>query len=63
MRFGKNNLLCSKYIDVYEFWGGTGDLHFLPFIFCLLFQKMEKLQEHDLYLNQILDHFDLNSFY
>ena len=25
MRFGKNNVLCAKYIDIYEFWGGMGE--------------------------------------
>ena len=38
------------------------DVHGPPYIFCLLFKKMEKVQEHDLYLNQILHHFDLKMF-
>ena len=58
MRFGKNNVLCSKFIDLYEFWGVRGrDIHIKPNIFCLLLKKSEKVQEQDLYLNQILDHF------
>ena len=24
MRFGENNILCPKYIDIYEFQGGMG---------------------------------------
>ena len=24
MKFGKNNVLCPKYIDIYEFWGVWG---------------------------------------
>ena len=58
MRFGENNVLCPKYIDIYEFRGLRVDIHFPPYIFCLLFKKTEKVQEHDLYLNQILHHFD-----
>ena len=41
-----------------NFGGVRGDLHGPPYIFCLLFQKTEKVLEHDLYLNQILHHFD-----
>ena len=41
-------------------WGG---LHGPPNIFCLLFKKTEKIQEHDLYLNQILHHFYLIIFF
>ena len=49
MRFGENNVLCPKYIDIYEFEGGTGgDVHIPLHIFCLLFKKIEKVQEHDL---------------
>ena len=49
MRFGENNILCQKYIDIYEFWGYGGDAHIPPYIFCLLFKKTEKVQEHDLH--------------
>ena len=64
MRFGENNVLCPKYIDIYEFRGGTeGDVQRPPYIFCLLFKKTEEVQEHDLYLNQILHHFDLNKIF
>ena len=49
MRFGENNVLCPKYIDIYEFWGVRGDIHTPPNIFCLLFKKTEKVLEHDLY--------------
>ena len=30
---------------------------------CLLLKKKKKVQEHDLYLNQILHHFDLKKIY
>ena len=40
-------------------FGGYGrDVHGPTSIFCLLFKKTEKVQEHNLYLNQILHHFD-----
>ena len=63
MRFGENNVLCSKYIDIHEFQcvRGGGDEHGPPYI-CLLFKKTEKVQAHDLYLNQILQHFYLIFF-
>ena len=37
-RFGENNALMAKYIDIYP-----------THIFCLLFIKTEKVHEHDLY--------------
>ena len=40
-----------------------GDEHIIPYIFCLLLKKMKKVQEHDLYLNQIIHHFDLRNFF
>ena len=43
MRFGENNVICPKYIDIYSFrggWGGDGGDP--PFTFCLLFKKTEK---------------------
>ena len=60
MIVGKNNVLCPKHIDIYEFRGGMRgmDVHCPLYIFYLLFKKTEKVQEHDLYLNQIL-HFDI----
>ena len=58
MRFGKN-VLCPKYVDIYKFRGRyEGDVHGPPCIFCLLLKQTEKVQEHDLYLKQILHHFD-----
>ena len=62
MRFAENNVLFPKYIDIYEFWRVRGDVYGPLYIFCLLFKKTEKVQEHDLYLNQILHHLDLNFF-
>ena len=61
MRFCENYVLCPKYIDIYEFggvWGGCtySTVHFL----FIIQKKTEKVQEHDLYLNQILYHFDYN---
>ena len=49
MRFGENNVLCPKYIEIYEFEGVRGDVHISHYIFCLLFKIMEKVQEHDPY--------------
>ena len=46
-----------------NFGGVHGGIHGPPSIFCLLFQKIEKVQEHDLYLNQILHHSDLIFFF
>ena len=51
MKFGENNVLCPKYIDKYKFrwvWGGV-IVHIPLYIFCLLFKKIEKVQEHNLY--------------
>ena len=52
-------------ISIYmNFGGGTGgDVHIPQYIFCLLFKKMKKVQEHNQYKNQILHHFDLKSFF
>ena len=64
MRFGENNVLCPKYIDIYVYiwiWisGGTGDKYMVHGTFFVYYKKnTEKVQEHDLYLNQILHHFD-----
>ena len=56
--------MSKIYIDIYEFQGVRRvDIHGPPHIFGLLFKKMEKVQEHDLYLNQILHHFDLHNFF
>ena len=49
MRFGENNVLGPKYIDIYEFQGVREDVDIPQYIFCLLFKTMEKVQEHDLY--------------
>ena len=45
-----------------NFEGYGGNIPGPPYIFCLLLKNMEKVQEHDIYLNQILHHFDLNIF-
>ena len=62
MRFGKNNVLCN--ISIYMnfrgvWWGCTWS----TILFLFIIKKMEKVQEHDLNLNQILHHFDLNIFF
>ena len=44
-------------ILIYMNYGG-GDVHGPPYVFSLLLKKTEKVQEHDLYLNGILHHFD-----
>ena len=43
MRFGEYNVVGPKYIDIYENWGVWGDILIPPYIFCLLFKKMEKV--------------------
>ena len=43
MRFGENNVLCPKYINIYEFGRGVwGDVHNPPYIFGLLLKKNRK---------------------
>ena len=39
------------------------DVRIPPYIFCLLFKKKEKVQDHDQYSNQIRHHFDVNFFF
>ena len=58
MRFGKN-VLCPKYNDIYEFRGVRMGRTWSTVHFLFVIQKTYKVQEHDLYLNQILHHFDL----
>ena len=55
---GENNVLCPKYIA--GGMRGTNKAHCTFFV--LLFKKTEKVQEHALYLNQILHHFNLICF-
>ena len=40
---------------------GGGHTYFIVHFF-LLFKKTDKVQEHDVYLNQILNHFDLKKY-
>ena len=40
-----------------------GDVHGPLYNFCLLFIKTKKVEEQDLYLNQILHNFDSNNFF
>ena len=59
MRFGENNVLCPKYIDIYEFVGVRGRRTYYIVHFFFIIKKNEKVLEHDQYLNQILHHFHL----
>ena len=51
VRFGENNVLGPKYINIYKFWRFVGGvIHYMVHItFFLLFIKTEKVQEHDPY--------------
>ena len=49
MRFIENNVLGPKYIYIYKFWGVRRGRTYSMDIFCLLFKKTEKVQEHDIY--------------
>ena len=52
-----------KNISIYMNFGGYGgDVHIPSYIFCLLFKKREKVEEHDLFLNQIIHPFGLKVF-
>ena len=63
MIFGENNVLCPKYINIYEFWGGRGRRTWsTEHILFISQKKPEKVQEY-LYLNQILHDFYLNIFF
>ena len=47
--------ISKIYWHIWIFWGVRGgDVHIPPYIFCLLFKKIDKVQQHDLYLNKIL---------
>ena len=39
MRFGENNVLCPKYIDIYEFWGVQGGMYIFHRTFLFIIQK------------------------
>ena len=43
--------------------GGTGGTYIVPHTFFVHLKKREKVHEYDLYLNQILYHFDLKIFF
>ena len=59
MKFGKYNVLCPKYINIYEFRGVREGRTWSTIHFLFIIKKKQKVKEHDLYLNQILHHFDL----
>ena len=42
MRFGENNVICPKYIDIYTFWGGRGGRRGFPVHFLFIIQKNGK---------------------
>ena len=48
-RFGESNVLGPIYIDIYKFCRWVGLLLGSPYIFSLLFIKMENVHDHDLY--------------
>ena len=56
--------LCPKHINIYKFLGGLrggctwSTVHFL----FIIPKNRESIQEHDIYLNQILHHFNLTHF-
>ena len=57
-------LFWDQNISTYMNFGRyEGDVHGLLYIFCLLFKKTEKVDEDDLYLNQILHQFGLQNFF
>ena len=43
MRFGENNVLCPKYIVIYEFWGYEVGAYMVHRTFFII-KKMEKVQ-------------------
>ena len=51
-----------RYIGISGGTGGGGHTY-STIHFCLLFTNKERIQEHDLYSNQILHHFDLKLFF
>ena len=61
MRFDENNV--QDILIYMNFWGYWSDVPIPPYIFCLLFKKIQKVQEHDLYLNQILHDFVLKNLF
>ena len=42
MRFGENNVLCPKYIDIYEFGGVQGGCTYSTVHFLFIIKKKEK---------------------
>ena len=54
--------MSEIYWFIWILGGGMGDVHGPLYIFCLLIKKTEKVQDYDLYLNQI-QRFDLNFFF
>ena len=53
------SFFCKMYNKEKLFTAVWSPWHGPPYIFLLFFIKMEKVQEHDLYLNLVLHHFDL----
>ena len=48
MRFGENNVLGPKYIDIYEFRGVREGCTYSTVHFLFIIKKTDKVQEHDL---------------
>ena len=51
--------MSKIYRYIWILGGYGGEVHGPPYICHSLFKQMEKAQEHNLYFNQILHHFDL----
>ena len=49
VRFVKNNVLCLRDIDIYEFWGGMWGHAWSTVHILFITKKNEKVQEHDIY--------------
>ena len=47
MRFGEN-VLCPKYINIYEFQRVRGETYMVHRTFFFIIKKTEKVKEHDL---------------
>ena len=43
IRFGENNLLGTIYVDIYQFQRWARGLHGSPYVYCLLFIKVNYL--------------------
>ena len=63
MRFGKNNVLCPKYIDIYEFRGVPGGHRWSTIHFMFIIENNGKSTRAWSILKSISHHFDLIFFF